>query len=136
MKKTVFLAGIVVLWAFASGLTQPVDGPPTASPKQSILAGAGASPRVIAIVERSCQNCHSSTTQWPLYGRVYPMTLLINHDVQSAKSHMDLSRWPLYDDSRKRLILSEIGVVVRNGSMPPSRYKLLHPNAKLSADEA
>lgn len=48
---------------------------------------------------------------------------------------MDLSRWAAYDDTRKKLILSEIGVVVRNGSMPPRRYTFLHPQAKLSTTE-
>jgi hypothetical protein len=63
------------------------------------------------------------------------MTLLLERDIRMARSHMDLSRWAEYDESRKRLLLAEIGVVVRNGSMPPRRYALLHPEARLTPAE-
>jgi hypothetical protein len=131
MKKIFSLFVMFGVWAFATALSQP-----RRALKQPILADAGADPEVVGIFERSCQNCHSPNTEWPLYGRVFPITLLLRHDVQTAKSHMDLSRWQTYEDSRKRRILSEIGVVVRNGTMPPYRYTLLHPAAKLTTDEA
>jgi len=135
-KKTIAFAVVLALWELATALSQPagVSGP--SSTKLPILAGSRADPQVVAIVERSCQSCHSSNTEWPLYGRVFPVTLLLEHDIRMAKSHMDLSRWPEYEESRKRLLLSEIGVVVRNGSMPPRRYTMLHPEAKLSSEEA
>jgi len=48
---------------------------------------------------------------------------------------MNLSRWQIYDDDEKNLLLSEIGSVVRNRLMPPRRYTLVHPDAKLSDAE-
>ena len=49
---------------------------------------------------------------------------------------MNLSRWELYDNSEKTLLLSEIGSVVRNHVMPPRRYTIVHSAAKLSDAEA
>ena len=48
---------------------------------------------------------------------------------------MNLSRWQTYEDSEKSLMLSEIGAVVRNGIMPPRRYTMIHPEAKLTEAE-
>lgn len=48
---------------------------------------------------------------------------------------MNLSRWQIYDDSEKGLLLAEIGSVVRNRVMPPRRYTMIHPEAKLSDAE-
>ncbi len=48
---------------------------------------------------------------------------------------MDLSRWQTYGDAEKRRMLSEIGSVVRGHIMPPGRYTLVHPGAKLSQVE-
>jgi cytochrome c len=48
---------------------------------------------------------------------------------------MNLSRWQNYDNHEKSLLLSEIGSVVRNRVMPPRRYTLVHPDAKLSDAE-
>ena len=49
---------------------------------------------------------------------------------------MNLSRWQIYDQAEKSLLLSEIGSAVRNRLMPPRRYTLVHPDAKLSDAEA
>ena len=45
---------------------------------------------------------------------------------------MNFSRWQTYEDSEKSLMLAEIGAVVRNRIMPPRRYTMIHPEAKLS----
>ncbi|MDQ1474001.1 MAG: hem-binding domain, partial [Bryobacterales bacterium] len=48
---------------------------------------------------------------------------------------MDLSRLQTYFDEEKSRILSEVGSVVRGRIMPPRRYTLVHPAAKLSPGE-
>ena len=49
---------------------------------------------------------------------------------------MNLSRWQSYNNDEKSALLSEIGSVVRNHVMPPGRYTLVHPAARLSAADA
>src|SRR6202000_2940099 len=100
--------------------------------KMPLLAGTQASPAVIAIIERSCRNCHSLKTVLPFYGKIFPVSRLLEHDVLTARSNMNLSRWQSYADTEKSALLSEIGSVVRNHVMPPRRYTLLHPAARLS----
>ena len=105
------------------------------SQAEPVLIGAHADAHVSSLIERSCQNCHSLRTEWPLYSRIFPFSVLIEHDVQSARTHMNLSRWQTYEDSEKSLMLSEIGAVVRNGIMPPRRYTMIHPEARLTKTE-
>jgi hypothetical protein len=131
VRKTIAITAFG-LWALATALNQP---PPTTG-SGPLLAGAQADSRTLAILSRSCQNCHSVNTKWPLYGRAWPVSTLLQHDVQKARSHMNLSQWPMYDNSEKRRILSEMGEVVRKGAMPPRRYTFLHPDAHLSQEEA
>jgi hypothetical protein len=71
-----------------------------------------------------------------LYSRIFPFSWMIEHDVQAARTQMNLSRWKIYDAGEKSLLLSEIGSVVRNHVMPPRRYTIVHPEAKLSDAEA
>jgi len=97
--------------------------------------GAHADAHVFSVIERSCQNCHSLRTEWPLYSRIFPFSWLIDHDVRTARTYMNLSRWQTYEDSEKSLMLSEIGSVVRNHIMPPRRYTMIHPEAKLTEAE-
>jgi hypothetical protein len=109
-----------------------VKGRPSPAP---LLAGAAAESQVMGIVSRSCQNCHSEKTEWPLYSYIAPMSWMIEKDVHDARSHMNLSRWRDYDPDQRQQILSEIGSLVRNHGMPPQRYLMLHPEARLSGLE-
>jgi hypothetical protein len=137
MKKMFSLGAVSaisgLLWA---QLVQPAPLVRQTPAEVSILTGANADAHVVSLVERSCRNCHSLKTEWPAYSRIFPLSRLIEHDVQAARTHMNLSRWQIYDNTEKSLLLSEIGSVVRNHEMPPRRYTLVHPDAKLSDEEA
>jgi hypothetical protein len=109
-----------------------VKGAASAAP---LLTGASVEAPVMSIISRSCQNCHSERTEWPLYSYIAPMSWMIEKDVHDARSHMNLSRWRDYDPDQRQQILSEIGSLVRNHGMPPQRYLLLHPEARLSGAE-
>ena len=61
---------------------------------------------------------------------------MIEKDVHNARSHMNLSHWSDYDSERRIQILTEIGSLVRNHQMPPRRYLMLHPEARLSDADA
>ncbi len=100
-----------------------------------LLAGVPVESGVMGIVSRSCRNCHSENTEWPLYSYIAPMSWMIEKDVHDARSHMNLSRWRDYDPGQRQQILSEIGSLVRNHGMPPQRYLVLHPEARLSGPE-
>ena len=141
MKKIFPLTLFAISGALGVQFVQPGSFVRQSSVRQSsvpapILAGAHADAHVFSILERSCQNCHSLKTEWPVYSRVFPFSWIVEHDVQEARTHMNLSRWQIYDESEKSLLLSEIGSVARNHIMPPRRYTMIHPEAKLSEGEA
>ena len=119
--------------ALASVLVSPA--PASRKANSVILAGTQTDPAVLATITASCQNCHSANTLWPWYSRVAPLSWLIERDVHAARAHMDLSRWSTYGTSEKMRLLAGMGSAVRNGVMPPKRYLLLHPEAKLSPDQ-
>jgi hypothetical protein len=85
-----------------------------------------------APLERACQNCHSERTRWPPYSRLPGVSWALEKDVAEGRQHMNLSRWPQYSTDQKRDILARIGAKIRSHQMPPTRYTLLHPNARLS----
>ena len=129
------LLAIVFGLAGATGFASMVHpfgrlrGVPSPAP---LLTGASVESPVMGIVSRSCQNCHSEKTEWPLYSYIAPMSWMIEKDVHDARSHMNLSRWRDYSPDQRQQILAEIGSLVRNHGMPPQRYLLLHPEARLS----
>jgi hypothetical protein len=123
------------LVAFCSILVHPFGAMKAQRSDKPLLLDATFDAQVVRILERSCQNCHSERTEWPLYSYVAPMSWIIESDVQRGRSHMNLSRWNGYPPDRQQEILSEMSSLVRNRVMPLPRYLLLHPEAKLSDAE-
>ncbi len=121
----ILLVSIVVL----SLATMPTKSPTAANP---ILSGAQIPANVRAILERSCQDCHSEATHYPWYSYVAPVSFLIRGDVIHGREHLNLSRWSEYSIVRKQRSLSEIANQVKDRDMPLSQYTLIHPDARLS----
>src|ERR1700722_15353768 len=65
--------------------------------------------RVLPLLEKTCQNCHSQRTQWPLYSYLPLVSWAMEKDVAEARQHMDLSRWNEYSVNEKRDLLARIG---------------------------
>lgn len=126
--RTIFLI-VFGGWAALSLLTAPWSSSASDAP---ILATAQVDPAVLAILQRSCQDCHSDVTHYPWYSYVAPASLLVGSDVERGRQHLNLSRWAAYSLVRKQRSLSEIANQVKEREMPLPQYTLIHRNARLS----
>jgi hypothetical protein len=86
-------------------------------------------PQVGAILDRSCEDCHSNQTRWPWYSRVAPISWIVHRDVSKGRNKFDFSKWQREPHSANARM--EICDSVSDGSMPPGTYTLLHRNARL-----
>ena len=134
-KKLLIAVGAVAVAAVGGSLIHPFGATAASGANQAIFREAQIDPETLAIVQRACQNCHSQNTKWPWYGHVAPVSWLLAHDVQQARSHMNLSHWQDYSTDDRLRLLSAVGSAVRNRVMPPQRYLLLHPEARLNVGE-
>jgi Haem-binding domain len=131
-----FLISAAGAWVFASAVIHPFGAVKSAnSSSNALLSGTPISGEPLRVFERSCQNCHSDKTSWPWYSYVAPMSLMIESDVSEARGRMNLSHWNEYSIDDQQSLLASIAAAVRSRQMPPSRYVLLHPDAKLSPEE-
>jgi hypothetical protein len=83
-----------------------------------------------ALARDACYDCHSNETEWPPYSYVAPMSWLVRRDVEAGRDELNFSRWD--DDDGEA---DDAAESLADGTMPPSRYDLLHPAARLSDDE-
>jgi len=78
----------------------------------------------------ACYDCHSNETEWPVYSYVAPMSWLVRRDVEAGRDELNFSTWD-EDDGEA----DDAAESVEEGSMPPTQYSLLHPDARLSDEE-
>ncbi|MDE2179559.1 MAG: heme-binding domain-containing protein [candidate division NC10 bacterium] len=88
------------------------------------------SPKTRELFLRACGNCHSNQTTLPWYDVVAPITWIIRRDIDKGRAALNVSEWGLQENEA-----GEAADTVRNGSMPPTLYALLHPSARLSASD-
>lgn len=87
------------------------------------------------ILHTACMDCHSHTTDWPWFTHVAPVSWLASHNVHEGREHLNFSSWGNYTPEQQEKLLDEISTVVRHDRMPPSLYKLTHPDARLTTNE-
>jgi mono/diheme cytochrome c family protein len=81
------------------------------------------------LFRNSCQDCHSSQTEWLWYANVAPVSWLVQSDVQGGREHMNLSAWDTAQPA-----LDDVIEQIQGGEMPPLKYWVSpsHWHARLS----
>ena len=140
MRK-ILAVGLVVLGGVGIVLQLvPVDAGynPPVNPQHRLEARANVPPGAQAVLNKACRNCHSNETDWPWYARIAPASWLVARDVAKARKAMNLSEWAVQNGrTRGRAIgtLTAACAGLQAGRMPPAPYRLVHPEARLSAGE-
>jgi hypothetical protein len=135
VRAGIAVSSVLLLWILASlAHTLPHDISDRAT--APLLPGAEIAPSVTNVFSHACINCHSEKTTWPWYSQVAPASWFVENDVKRAREHLNLSRWDSLDTAGQRLLLTAIATVIENREMPPHRYVIFHPEAKLSAEDS
>ncbi len=80
----------------------------------------------------ACYDCHSNETEWPAYSYVAPMSWLVRRDVEAGRDALNFSRW----DEVAADEAEDAAETTLDGEMPPAQYERLHPDSRLSDQEA
>lgn len=129
LKRLVLL---VVLFLLVAQFFRPSRSNPPIDPEQEIGARLPVDAGVAAILERSCNDCHSNRTVWPWYSTVAPVSWFIARDVNEGREEMNLSEWGTFNARKVARRLEQLCTEVTDGEMPGIPYTLLHPEAKLT----
>ncbi|MGH9276204.1 MAG: heme-binding domain-containing protein [Acidimicrobiales bacterium] len=88
------------------------------------------SPEIEQLARGACYDCHSNETEWPVYSYVAPMSWLVRRDVEAGRHDLNFSEW-----DRDEGEADDAADAIDDGSMPPRQYRLMHADARLTAEE-
>lgn len=125
---------LVVLFAAAQFIRPERANPPTDA-SRTIQAHVKTAGGLTAVLDRACSDCHSNATVWPWYTRVAPMSWLMAYGVAEGRKAVNFSEWAAYPPDRQHNLLVASCEDVSKGKMPGSPYTMLHPEARLSAQD-
>lgn len=130
LTRILKLAGLALIVLLVAAQFVPVDrtNPPV---EEEIVAPA----EVMTVLERACYDCHSNETVWPAYSRVAPVSWLVARDVHEGREALNYSTWGRYSAEERSELLEESREEAAEGEMPMKPYVLLHPAARLTAED-
>ena len=131
MRRRLKLAAVVfVVVAGAAQLVRPERANPPTDGSRTIQAHVGTASGLVAVLDRSCRDCHSNQTVWPWYTQVAPVSWLMSYGVTKGRKTVNFSDWAAYSPEQQRILLALSCTDVTNGKMPGA-YTLLHPETRL-----
>jgi hypothetical protein len=126
---------MLVLIAFGSSLSRKQIGQGPSQADDYRYAKPFRGSQVGNTVARACGNCHSNQTNLPWYGHVVPISWWIKSHVREGRQALNFSEWTMYSVGRRHDELESICGIISNGRMPLASYTLLHPEARLGAQD-
>jgi hypothetical protein len=135
MMKTILKVVLLVVGVGAIALqfiARPDRINPAEDPALTMTSRLAVPADVRAILDRSCNDCHSHRTQWPWYTAIAPASWVVADDVEEGRDHLNFSEWGRYTVKRQAAKLEMISAEVDKGDMPLKGYLLLHSGAALS----
>ena len=118
----------------AAQLVRPERSNPATDVKRTIQAHAGTASGLVAVLDRSCRDCHSNETVWPWYTQIAPASWLMAYGVTEGRKAVNFSEWAAYPPQMQRMLLSASCQDVSDGTMP-GVYSLLRPGTRLSPQD-
>ncbi|HVH28342.1 MAG TPA: heme-binding domain-containing protein [Vicinamibacterales bacterium] len=118
----------------AAQLVRPERSNPATDVKRTIQAHAGTASGLVAVLDRSCRDCHSNETVWPWYTQIAPASWLMAYGVTEGRKAVNFSEWAAYPPQMQRMLLSASCQDVSDGTMP-GVYSLLRPDTGLSPQD-
>ena len=90
---------------------------------------------VAKTITNACLDCHSNNTKYSWYHRISPVSLMINKHIVKGKKELNFSDWGTFDAYDKIGTLEDIKQEVERETMPLKPYIMMHPEAKISAEQ-
>jgi hypothetical protein len=135
MGRRLKQAAVVFVVIFAAAqLIRPERANPPTDPSRTIQAQVGTASGLVAVLDRSCRDCHSNGTMWPWYTHIAPASWLMASAVTKGRQAVNFSEWAGYSPEQQRMLLA-VSCDDATSDKMPGPYTRLRPETQLSAQD-
>jgi hypothetical protein len=90
---------------------------------------------VQTILRQSCYDCHSNSTNYPIYANIQPLGWIMASHISKAKEELNFSDFGSYSWRRQISKLDGIANNIQDNIMPLPSYRLMHKKSRLTDNE-
>lgn len=99
---------------------------------QPIMTNSSVPGEVRATLAAKCADCHSTQTRAPFYGRLAPISWLMERDIVKGRRYMNLSLWDTYSADQQQTFKAKIVRETKAHEMPVLQYQVIHRNTRIT----
>lgn len=107
----------------------------TVPPGQSFERTQKVPANVAAILKVSCYDCHSNNSRYPWYSELQPGAWFMAQHITKGRDELNFDEFNNYSKRRKKAKIKSIISQIEKDEMPLKSYRMMHGNARLSADK-
>jgi hypothetical protein len=133
MKKKILYGLLLVFVAFQ--FYRPARNINTTPGTNDIAAKFPVPDSVKQILQKACNDCHSSNTSYPWYTNIQPVGMWMQHHVDEGKREINFDEFLTYKPRRQDKKMKEIIEQVEQNEMPLPSYTWIHKDAILTSRE-
>lgn len=130
MRRT--LSRLAVAGGVAFALLQFIR---PAIPSGPATAEIQAPPALKAVLKKDCYSCHSNDRRLAWFDEIEPAYLLVRKDILEARGRLNFSTIGAKPAAAQKGALYEAVAMMQSGTMPPARFTMLHPEAKVTPED-
>jgi hypothetical protein len=130
MVKRILLIVLVVL--VVAQFIQPPHNEGSAEGPADITHAVTVPDTVMALLKRSCYDCHSNNTEYPWYSKITPVNWWLYNHINDGKRHFNFTDFNTGSYKRRAKRLDEVAETVEKHEMPLPSYLWIHKDAKLN----
>jgi hypothetical protein len=136
MKKTSRTFLLVIIVAFVGiQFFQPPKNTSSVTESDIFVQLQDIPAEIKEVFTSSCYDCHSNNTNYPWYGRIAPVSWMLNKHIIAGKEELNFSEFGNLSTRKKIGALTDVCDVITDGSMPLESYLKLHKDAVLSQEQ-
>lgn len=90
---------------------------------------------VMSILKKSCYDCHSNETKWPIYAFIAPFSFFVTSHVSDGRKALNFSNYNSINKEIKKKRLNRAIITTKNERMALPSYRFAHKSANLSQEE-
>ncbi|MGB0123430.1 MAG: heme-binding domain-containing protein [Silvibacterium sp.] len=99
---------------------------------RSIMTNSSVPVEVRATLAAKCADCHSMQTRAPFYGRLAPISWLMERDIVKGRRYLNLSLWDTYSADQQQTLKAKIVRETKAHEMPLLQYQVIHRNTRIT----
>ncbi|HLX91777.1 MAG TPA: heme-binding domain-containing protein [Puia sp.] len=90
---------------------------------------------VLAILKKSCYDCHSNNTVYPWYNNIQPVAWWLANHVNEGRRHLNYSEFASYAPTKQYKKMLETVKQLKEDEMPLNSYLWIHRYAILDSGQ-